>query len=150
MLALVPLVTVTFRLVLCSPQSPSALRPRSLICHHYSFLFKKKKIFVFTYFQRQERREKHQWLPLTHPLLGTWPSTQACALTGNQTNDLLVHRLVLDPQSHTSQGCHHYFLSSFGTGLSLGFQGKMKTNKQERMRKESAAVVCRCLITISH
>ena len=23
------------------------------------------------------------WLPLTHPLLGTWPATQACALTGN-------------------------------------------------------------------
>ena len=24
-------------------------------------------------------------LPLEHPLLGTWPITQACALTGNQT-----------------------------------------------------------------
>ena len=23
------------------------------------------------------------WLPLTHPLLGTWPATQACDLTGN-------------------------------------------------------------------
>ena len=23
------------------------------------------------------------WLPLTWPPLGTWPATQACALTGN-------------------------------------------------------------------
>ena len=45
------------------------------------------------------------WLPLTHPLLQTWPTTQACALTGNRTGgDLLVHRLVLSPLSHTRQG----------------------------------------------
>ena len=25
------------------------------------------------------------WLPLTRPLLGTWPTAQACALTGNRT-----------------------------------------------------------------
>ena len=46
------------------------------------------------------------YLPLTNPLLGTWPTTQACALTGNQTGgDLLVLRLMLNPLSHTSQGC---------------------------------------------
>ena len=28
------------------------------------------------------------WLPLAHPHLGTWPATQACALTGNGTSDL--------------------------------------------------------------
>ena len=28
--------------------------------------------------------EEHQWwLPLVRPLLGNWPTTQACALTGN-------------------------------------------------------------------
>ena len=26
------------------------------------------------------------WLLLEHPLLGTWPATQACAPTGNRTN----------------------------------------------------------------
>ena len=26
-------------------------------------------------------------LPLTHPQLGTWPTPQACALTGNRTSD---------------------------------------------------------------
>ena len=39
------------------------------------------------------------------PLLwGTWPTTQACALTGNRTSDPLLHRLVLNSLSHTSQG----------------------------------------------
>ena len=44
-----------------------------------------------------------QW-PLTHCQLGTWTTTQACALTQNQTGNLLVHRLALNPLSHTSQG----------------------------------------------
>ena len=63
----------------------------------------------FIYFlERTERREKernmHVWLPLTRPLLGTWPTMQACALTGNGTCDPLVHRPALNPLSHTSQG----------------------------------------------
>ena len=44
------------------------------------------------------------WLPLTHPQLGTWPTIQACALTGNRIDDLLVHRPALNPLSHISQG----------------------------------------------
>ena len=43
-------------------------------------------------------------LPLTLTKLGTWPATQACALTGNQTGDPLVHRPALNPLSHMSQG----------------------------------------------
>ena len=42
-------------------------------------------------------------LPLMRPLLGTWPATQACALTGNQSGNPLVRRLVLNPLSHTNQ-----------------------------------------------
>ena len=48
--------------------------------------------------KRREREEKERgrninvWLPLAHPLLGTWLTTQACALTGNQTSDPLVCR----------------------------------------------------------
>ena len=45
--------------------------------------------FLFIYFlERGEGREKERernsnvWLPLTRPILGTWPATQ-CALTGN-------------------------------------------------------------------
>ena len=56
-----------------------------------------------------ERREKERerninvWLPLAHPLLGTWLTTQACAVTGSQTSNPLSHRPALDPLSHTSQ-----------------------------------------------
>ena len=46
----------------------------------------------------------NMWLSLKHPLLGTWPETQACDLTGNQTGDPLVCRLALKALSHTGQG----------------------------------------------
>ena len=43
-------------------------------------------------------------LPLTYLQLGTWPTTQVCALTGNWTANLSVHRPALNPLSHTRQG----------------------------------------------
>ena len=45
------------------------------------------------FLERGEGREKDRekninvWLPLSHRLLGTWPATQACVLTGNPTGD---------------------------------------------------------------
>ena len=48
--------------------------------------------------------------PLVRLLPGTWPTTQACALTGNRTSDLLVFRPALNPLSHTSQGMADPFL----------------------------------------
>ena len=68
------------------------------------------KIFIYLFLERGEGREKEWernlsvWLPRMCPLLGTWPTTQACALTGNQTSDPLVCRPALNPLSHTSQG----------------------------------------------
>ena len=47
---------------------------------------------------------------LEHPLLGTWPTTQACALTRNPTNNPLVCRLALSPLSDTSQGWASFIL----------------------------------------
>ena len=32
------------------------------------------------------------WVLLLFPQLGTWPTTQACALTGNRTSDPLAYR----------------------------------------------------------
>ena len=32
---------------------------------------------------KERERNINAWLPLTCPTLGTWPATQACALTGN-------------------------------------------------------------------
>ena len=51
-------------------------------------------------------------LPLTHPQLGTWPKTQAYALTGNQTFDLFVHRPAL-----SLLACFFYLLIPFCPGL---------------------------------
>ena len=65
--------------------------------------------FIYSFLEREEGREKEKerninvWLPLACSLLGTWPATQACALTGNRTRDPLVHRPVLNPLSYTSQ-----------------------------------------------
>ena len=62
-----------------------------------------KTLFIFK--ERGGEGERvRETSPLTRPLLGTWPTTQACALTGNQTGDLLVLRLALSPLSNTSQG----------------------------------------------
>ena len=66
------------------------------------------KILFFLFLERGERRERERnsnvWLPLMCPLLGTWPTPQACALTGFRTRDPLVYRPALNPLRHTSQG----------------------------------------------
>ena len=51
---------------------------------------------------------------LLTPNLGTWPTAQACTLPGNQTSDLSVCRLALNPVSHTSQS-ESNFLSAHET-----------------------------------
>ena len=49
------------------------------------------------------------------------PTTQAYALTGNRTSNPLVHRLVLKPLSHTSQGKNIFIsLEKSGSGAGLG------------------------------
>ena len=77
--------------------------------HAISTYSLKKKIYLFVDRGdgREGERNINMWL---HPLLGTWPTTQACTLTGNQTGDPLVHRSVLNPLSYTSQGStYSYF-----------------------------------------
>ena len=44
------------------------------------------------------------WLPLVRPLVGTWPTTQACAMTGNLIDDPLVRRPTLNQLNYTSHG----------------------------------------------
>ena len=73
-------------------------------------LFLSFKDFIYLFLQRGEVGEKERernisaWLPLECPLLGTWPTTQARALTGNRTSDPLVCRLAQNPLSHASRG----------------------------------------------
>ena len=84
----------------------------------------KKVLFIYSFFREKGREGDRQgekqscvrsvashrpptghlapnWAPGPQP--GTWPSTQARALTGNGTSNILVPRLVLSPLSHTYQ-----------------------------------------------
>ena len=71
-----------------------------------SFFFLRLYLFLERGEGRKEERERNinVWFPLAHPQLGTWPATQACALTGNQNSNFSVCRPALNPLSHTSQG----------------------------------------------
>ena len=95
-----------------------------LSSHFLSFL---KKI-LFIYFQRQGKggrkdRERnidvqkiHQSVASHTPPTGDLThTTQACALTGNQTSDLSVRRSALSPLSHTNQpiSCFHLLWEGF-------------------------------------
>ena len=74
-------------------------------------IFKRYYLFIFRQGKEGEgERNISVWLPLAGPLLGTWPTTQTCALTRNQTSDPLVHRLALNPLCNTSQS-HISFLT---------------------------------------
>ena len=76
------------------------------------------KILFILFLDTEEGREKRRRETsmcgcLSHiPLLGTWPPTQACALTGNWTSDPLVYRPVVNPLSYTSQGYMSDLLSN--------------------------------------
>ena len=64
-------------------------------------------------------------LPPARPQLGTWPSTQACALTGNQNNDLSVCRPALTPLSHTTRA-KFIFSYMFKDFVVLSFISKLQ------------------------
>ena len=73
--------------------------------------------------ERGEGREKERerninvWLPLARPQLGTWPTTQACALTGDQTSDFLVCGSTINPLGQTSQGYFWWFPYNLQTSI---------------------------------
>ena len=57
------------------------------------------KVYLFIFRERWK-----EWEREGETSISCKPTTQACTLTGNQTNGLLIHRLALNPLSHTSQG----------------------------------------------
>ena len=61
-------------------------------------------IYLFLEGKRERERNINVWLPLLHPQLGSWPTTQACTLTGNRTGNPLLHRSALNSLCHTNQG----------------------------------------------
>ena len=96
-----------------------AVLSRLDFCFHFIVTLLCFLDFISLSLERGEGREKgretlmHErnfdQLPLARPQLGTWPTTQACALTGNLTSDLPVCRLALNPLSHSSQGITPFF-----------------------------------------
>ena len=77
----------------------------------YPFYFFKDFIYLFWERGREGERkgENHRCVVASWARhSGTWPAAQACALTGNQTSDPLVHRPAFNPLSHTSQGYPFY------------------------------------------
>ena len=50
------------------------------------------------------------WLPLTHPIPGTWPVTRAWALTGDWTSNPLISRPSLNPLSPPARAQSWVFL----------------------------------------
>ena len=93
---------------LFSSSSSQPVGPLAILPMH-AFLKKKYFIYLFLEGEGGRKRNTNVWLSLTHPVLGTWPVTQACALTGNRTCDPLLHRPELNPLSHTSQDPMHAF-----------------------------------------
>ena len=69
---------------------------KNLVYHFCRWLHFFFKDFIYSFLERGEEKENERerninvWLPLVHPILRTWPATQACALTGNWTGDPLV------------------------------------------------------------
>ena len=81
----------------------------------FFMVFFKKILFIYFYREGKRGRKKGGETSmcgcLSHaPPLGTWPSTQACALTGNRTSNPLVHRPALSPLSYTCHGHYSLFL----------------------------------------
>ena len=76
----------------------------TLYCRLVCFFFKILFIFRGRGRERERGRETLIGCLLHTPQLGTGPATQACALTGNRTSDLLLCGTVLNQLSHTGQG----------------------------------------------
>ena len=68
-------------------------------CFIFYFSLKLFKNFIYLFLERGGREGEREGenisvrLPLMWLPLRSWPATQACALTGNQTRDPLIHTL---------------------------------------------------------
>ena len=93
-----------------------------LLCVLHIFWPPNFKRFYWFIFRGEGREERNisVWLPLTWPPLGTWPITQACALTGNWISNPVLCRPALNPLSHTSQSLAKIFEEEIGCVLYMG------------------------------
>ena len=77
------------------------------------FFFFLKILFTFRERRREGEREEEEHRSVASHVLQprTWPKIQACALTGNWSDNLLVRRMTPNPLRHTGQGRMHSFWS---------------------------------------
>ena len=104
--------------------------PNIVLISNLHFNFFLKILFIFRGRGREGKGEgeKHQCVVTSHaPPLGTWPATQASALTGNGTCDPLVCRPMLNPLSYTSQGLHFSL---------TGWKGHFMAREQPQPRRQ--------------
>ena len=80
-------------------------------------------------------------LPLVHPLLGTWPETQARALTGDGTRDPSVHRPFGSQAGTQSTEPHQpgHFIQSLKSPAATQKLHKTENNRQRALRAGSPA-----------
>ena len=110
----------------------STLCMNFLLCEITHFGFFKDLIYLF-FLEREKGREKERegkisaWLPLVRPLLGTWPATQSCALTENQTG----YHFVSQPSAQSAElhqpGLHFLIFKKFIVGFSVTWNQKWFT-----------------------
>ena len=97
---------------LLSPLSPPRKLSVVLLFMDIHF-FLRLYLFIFRQWGRVGERERERninvWLLLTRPQVEIWPTTQACAPTGNQTSSPLVLRPALNLLSYTSQDYNFNF-----------------------------------------
>ena len=110
-------------LFFCSQHHPllllhgSDMGQNTLDMFFLSFL---KIYFIFRERGREKERKRNiDWFPLAHTQVGTQPANQACALTGDQTSDLLVCRMMPNPLIHTSQDKDMLFLNLYSSSRVL-------------------------------
>ena len=90
-----------------NPKKLLSLRTKVLCLRFLSFFFFFKILFLYFYREQKARRQRGRETSMCERLVASLrqprPATQACALTGNRTGDLSVHRSAVNPLSHTSQ-----------------------------------------------
>ena len=108
------------------------------------------KDFIYFIFRQRGREgeregEKYQCVVASQvPPTGGLACNQACAVTGNQTCDSVVLRLVLSPLSHTSQGSA---FNSFEYILRSGIAGSY-SNFTFRFSGKGSSVCPSCCTTL--